>query len=99
MKPRGGLTAARAIGAYERHFRKLASVDLLIIDDMGLNVLPAKGGKILLEIIVRRHENRSTPMTSTRPGEELGKLLCDVLPAASAIFDGLLHHAEVIPMT
>jgi DNA replication protein DnaC len=42
----------------------------LIIDDMGLKVLPQKSGEILLEIIMRRYENRSTMMTSNRPIEE-----------------------------
>jgi DNA replication protein DnaC len=72
--------------------------DLLIIDDMGLKVLPPKSGEVLLEIIMRRYENRSTLMTSNRPIEEWGKLLSDV-PAASAILDRLLHHAEVVPIT
>src|SRR5260370_9874487 len=67
------------------------------IDDMGLKVLPQKSGEILLEIIMRRYENRSTMMTSNRPIEEWGKLLNDV-PAASAILDRLLHHAEIIPV-
>lgn len=65
---------------------------------MGLKILPPKSGEILLEIIMRRYENRSTLMTSNRPIEEWGKLLCDV-PAASAILDRLLHHAEIIPIT
>lgn len=81
---------ARMLGRYLKP-------DLLIIDDMGLKTLPPRGGEILLEIIMRRYENRSTLMTSNRPIEEWGKLLCDV-PAATAILDRLLHHAEVIPM-
>ena len=81
-----------------RLMAKYLKPDLLIIDDMGLKVLPAKSGEILLEIIMRRYENRSTLMTSNRPIEEWGKLLSDV-PAASAILDRLLHHAEVIPIT
>src|ERR1700747_3743015 len=64
---------------------------------MGLKVLPQKSGEILLEIIMRRYENRSTMMTSNRPIEEWGKLLSDV-PAASAILNRLLHHAEIIPI-
>ena len=44
---------------------------------------------------MRRYENRSTLMTSNRPIDEWGKLLCDV-PAASAILDRLLHHADII---
>lgn len=81
-----------------RLLKKYLKPDLLIIDDMGLKVLPAKSGEILLEIIMRRYENRSTMMTSNRPIEEWGKLLSDV-PAAGAILDRLLHHAEVIPIT
>ena len=77
---------------------KYLKPDLLIIDDMGLKILPPKSGEILPEIIMRRYENRSTLMTSNRPIEEWGKLLSDV-PAASAILDRLLHHAEVIPIT
>jgi hypothetical protein len=59
---------------------------------------PQKSGEILLEIIMRRYENRSTMMTSNRPIEEWGKLLSDV-PAASAILARLLHHAEIIPIS
>jgi hypothetical protein len=49
-----------------------------------------------VEVIMRRHENRSTMMTSNRPIEEWGKLLSDV-PAASAILDRLLQHARSSP--
>jgi DNA replication protein DnaC len=80
-----------------RLLNKYLKPDLFIIDDMGLKILPAKSGEILLEIIMRRYENRSTMMTSNRPIEEWGKLLSDV-PAASAILDRLLHHAEIIPI-
>jgi DNA replication protein DnaC len=63
---------------------------------MGLKDLPAKSGEILLETILRRHETRSTLMTSNRPIEDWGKLLGDV-PAASAILDRLLSRADIIP--
>ena len=84
-----------AVEGQEKVLAKYLKPDLLIIDDMGLKVLPQKSGEILLEIIIRRYENRSTMMTSNRPIEEWGKLLSDV-PAASAILDRLLHHAEII---
>jgi DNA replication protein DnaC len=72
--------------------------DLLIIDDMGLKTLPPKAGEILLEIILRRYENHATLMTSNRPIEEWGQLLHDA-PAATAILDRFLHHAQIIQMT
>jgi hypothetical protein len=46
---------------------------------------------------MRRYENKSTLMTSNRPIEEWGKLLNDV-PAATAILDRFLPHAEIIAM-
>ena len=72
--------------------------DLLIVDDMGLKQLPAQAGEYLFEIIMRRHENRSTIMTSNRPIEEWGRLVGDV-PAATAILDRFLQHAEIIHIT
>lgn len=89
------LLAQETQAGESRLLHKYLKPDLLIIDDMGLKVLPPKSGEILLEIIMRRYENRSTMMTSNRPIEEWGKLLSDV-PAASAILDRLLHHAEII---
>lgn len=72
--------------------------DLLIVDDMGLKQLPAQAGEYLFEIIMRRHENRATMMTSNRPIEEWGKLVGDV-PAATAILDRFLQHAEIVHIT
>ncbi len=46
--------------AESRLFKRYLKPDLLIIDDMGLKILPAKSGEFLLELIMRRYENRST---------------------------------------
>lgn len=72
--------------------------DLLLIDDMGMKQLPRRSGEHLLEIIMRRHENRSTMMTSNRPLEDWAKLIGDV-PAATAILDRFLQHAQIISIT
>ena len=45
---------------------------------MGLKALPKQSGEYLLEVVMRRYENRSTLMTSNRPLEDWGKLLSDV---------------------
>jgi DNA replication protein DnaC len=91
------LLTQETLAGEARLLKKYLKPDLLVIDDMGLKILPAKSGEILLEIIMRRYENRSTMMTSNRPIEEWGKLLSDV-PGAGAILDRLLHHAEIIPI-
>ena len=72
--------------------------ELLIIDDMGMRQLPRRSGECLLEIVMRRHENRSTMMTSNRPLEDWAKLIGDV-PAATAILDRFLQSAHVIAIT
>lgn len=80
---------------HERTMKRYLKCDLLIIDDMGVKQLPPRSGEHLFEIIMRRYELRSTLMTSNRPLEEWGKLIGDV-PAATAILDRFLHHANVI---
>ena len=87
-----------AFNQQDKTLRRYLKPDLVIIDDMGLKQLPKHSGEYLLEVIMRRYENRSTIMTSNRPLEEWGKLLCDV-PTAGAIIDRFLHHAQVIAIT
>jgi DNA replication protein DnaC len=87
-----------AFNQQDRVLRRYLKPDLLIIDDMGLKALPKHSGEYLLEVVMRRYENRSTLMTSNRPIEDWGKLLGDV-PAASAILDRFLHHAQTIAIT
>jgi len=72
--------------------------DLLILDDMGMKQLPKRSGEFLFEIIMRRHEVKSTLMTSNRPLEDWGKLVGDV-PTATAILDRFLQAAEIIQIT
>ncbi|NBT35571.1 MAG: AAA family ATPase [Betaproteobacteria bacterium] len=84
-----------ALGDEDTTLARYLRPDLLIIDDMGMKQLPKRSGEYLFEIIMRRHQTRSTIMTSNRPLEDWGKLLGDV-PSASAILDRFLHHAEII---
>jgi len=59
--------------AFEGHDKVMAKYlkpDLLILDDMGMKQLPKKSGEFLFAIIMRRHELRSTMMTSNRPLEK-----------------------------
>ena len=87
-----------ALGGEEKVLARYLKPELLIIDDMGMKLLPKRSGEYLFEIILRRYETRSTIMTSNRPLEDWGKLLGDV-PSATAILDRFLHHAEIIRIT
>jgi DNA replication protein DnaC len=86
------------LGDEQKVINRYLRPDLLIIDDMGMRQLPRRTGEYLLEVIMRRYEMRSTIMTSNRPLEDWGKLIGDV-PAATAILDRFLHHAEIINIT
>ena len=86
------------LGQQDKTLNRYLKPDLLIIDDMGIKQLPRRSGECLLEIIMRRHENRSTMMTSNRPLEDWAKLIGDV-PAATAILDRFLQHATIINIT
>ncbi len=58
------LNAARAINGYDRHFAKLAGVDLLIIDDFGLKPLKPPQDEDFHDVISERYERHSTIVTS-----------------------------------
>ena len=92
------LQADQSPAEAQRTLMRYLKPDLLCIDDFGMKHFPPKSAESLLELIVRRHQNRSTLMTSNRPIEDWGQLLGD-LPAATAILDRFLQQAEIIQIT
>lgn len=89
------LADAQLAGERKLYVERIASVPLLIIDDLGMRKLPATAAEDLLEIVMRRYERTSTMLTSNRPVEDWGKLLGDTA-AVTAMLDRLLHHAHVL---
>ena len=92
------LQADQSPAEAQRSLSRYLKPDLLCIDDFGMKHFPPKSAEALLELVVRRHQNRSTLLTSNRPIEEWGQLLGDV-PAATAILDRFLQQAEIIQIT
>ena len=82
-------------GTRKEHMEHLATVPLLIIDDLGMRKIPTTAAEELLEIVMRRTERASTLLTSNRPVEDWGKLLGDSA-AVTAMLDRLLHHGHVL---
>lgn len=82
-------------GTRKQLLADLATVPLLIVDDLGMRKLPHTAAEDLLELIMRRYERASTILTSNRPVEDWGKLLGDTA-AVTALLDRLLHHAHVL---
>jgi DNA replication protein DnaC len=56
--------AARATNGFDRQFAKLASVDLLIVDDFGLKPLQGSQDEDFHDVIAERYERKSTIVTS-----------------------------------
>jgi DNA replication protein DnaC len=89
------LAEAAIDGTRKQHMESLATVPLLIIDDLGMRKLSLTAAEELLEIIMRRYERTSTIITSNRPVDDWGKLLGDSA-AVTAMLDRLLHHGHVL---
>jgi DNA replication protein DnaC len=89
------LAEASLEGTRKDYMAGIASVPLLIIDDLGMRKLPLTAAEDLLEIILRRYQRASTLVTSNRPLEDWGKLLGDTV-AVSAMLDRLFHHGHVL---
>ena len=89
------LAEAVTDGTRREYMERIATVPLLIIDDLGMRKLPHTAAEDLLEIVMRRYERASTLLTSNRPVEDWGRLLGDVA-AVSAMLDRLLHHGHVL---
>jgi DNA replication protein DnaC len=79
------LTAARLDNTLEAEYRRLAAVELLIIDDFALQPLTPAQTTDFYEIITERHRRASTVVTSNRDASEWLPLMTDPLLAQSAI--------------
>ena len=89
------LHAARATGAYPRLLARVLTVDLLVLDDFGLQPLTPQAAQDLYEIISERYEQGSLIVTSNRAFEEWAAAFGNDL-LASAALDRLTHHAHTL---
>ena len=79
------LKAARLDNTVEAEMRRLARVDLLIIDDLALQAMDPVETADFYELIVERHQKSSTVVTSNRDPSEWIALMSDPLLPQSAI--------------
>lgn len=79
------LRAARLDASYDAEMRKLIGVELLIVDDFALQSLDATQTGDVYEIVVERHHNAATVLTSNRDPSEWLAVMADPLLAQSAV--------------
>ncbi|WP_419831894.1 IS21-like element helper ATPase IstB [Endozoicomonas atrinae] len=91
------MTIAHGDGSYAKQLRQLARVDLLILDDWGLEPLTQSHRNDLLEIMDDRHNQSSTIVTSQLPVSKWHDSIGDAT-LADAILDRLTHNAHRIEL-
>ena len=91
------LALARGDGSYLNVMRSLTKVQLLILDDWGLNQLSRAQALDLLEVIEDRHQRGSTLIISQAPVEAWHQLIGEAT-IADAILDRLVHNAYRVEM-
>jgi len=79
------LKAARLDNTLDYEMRRLAGVQLLILDDFALQPLGPTETADFYEVCVERHQRASTIVTSNRTAEEWLAIMADPLLAQSAV--------------
>ncbi len=88
---------AKLEGTYLKMFKKLAQVNLLIIDDFGLCSIDKTDRQVLLEIIEERHQKQSTIISSQIPVSGWHDLIGEGA-IADAIMDRLVYSSHRIEL-
>lgn len=91
----GSLATARATGSFEKRFRLLCQVPLLIIDDYLLKPLAEGQEEDLHDLVAARYEKAATLITSNLHPEEWEKAFRNRL-LGEATADRLRHRAYVV---
>ncbi len=87
------LTQAKADGTYYKKLKLLAKIQMMIIDDWGLEPLKPAHRNDLLEIMDDRHGHASTVVISQLPTDEWYASIGDNT-LADAILDRLMHNSH-----
>jgi len=91
------LALAHGDGRYARIMRSLNGVQLLILDDWGLEPLDGSARRDLYEILEERYGRRSTILTSQIPIDKWHEIIGNPT-YADAILDRLVHNAHRIDL-
>ena len=92
------LDIARGDGRYPRLINTLSKIDVLILDDWGLEGgITDRQRRDLLEVLDDRYASRSTIVTSQLPVDRWHDHIGDPT-LADAILDRLIHNAHRIPL-
>lgn len=92
------LRIAHGDGTYPRLMTQLGKIELLILDDWGMQKLQPTQRQDLMEVIEDRYANRATLIASQLPVDQWHNYLGDAT-LADAILDRLLHNAHRLELS
>ena len=91
------LRMSKADHSYQKQLQAIEKMDLLILDDFGMQVLNHEARMMLLEIIEDRHGRKSTIIASQLPVKSWYGIINENT-IADAIMDRIVHHAHRIEL-
>jgi DNA replication protein DnaC len=91
------LKLSKMDGSYLKELKKLETVELLILDDFGLQALDTNMREALLNIVQDRHQKKSTIIVSQIPVSKWYELIGEAT-IADAILDRLVHSSHRIDL-
>lgn len=92
------VTLADVEGNHLKLMKKLAGIDLLILDDFGLHTIDQRGRQILLDVIENRYGKATTIVCSQIPVAGWHTLIGEGT-IADAILDRLVHSSHRLELT
>jgi DNA replication protein DnaC len=91
----GDLAAIDSDSALRRRLRRYAAPDFLVIDEIGYLSYSNRHADLLFELLNRRHESKSTLVTTNKPFAAWPEMFPNAACVVSLV-DRLVHRSEVI---
>jgi DNA replication protein DnaC len=89
------LAAQDSSMALARRLRRYCNPALLVVDEIGYLSYDSRYGDLLFEVVSRRHEARSTVLTTNKAFSEWTQVFSNA-SCVTALIDRLVHRAEIV---